>query len=377
MVHFGAYMEYCDIYDIPCILGSMGNSLCSDLTASLTSPERSSQQLARTRSRCGVRFGFTFSRSIFNFTREVESTVSSYEVSIWRSLWIDLFSQISVLSGAFVMVLWFFSLPATDIALGMIGSAMLKGLDQLMSMSSGSKGLENLHQHGCFGKDKISGIPFCDTCVYGKQQRVQFLVFPSPKIPACRDILEYVHADVCGPAKDPTQGGDRYFLSFPSVPLNGQCPEVVWCGKEIDYSNLRIFGCAVFVHQKLDKLEPRFVKCIFLGYSEGFKGYRLWLRSEPGFKVIISRDVIFNEFEFSCLPASVLVVNEPDPTPSEVEPMHVSKFDDSHDLPVETDNMHVDVIDDASNGLSAKNAQTSDVHVENVDNMHDTHVLDY
>ncbi|GFP96139.1 dolichol-phosphate mannosyltransferase subunit 1 [Phtheirospermum japonicum] len=36
----------------------------------------------------------TGSFSIFNFTREVESTVSSYEVSMWRSLWIYLFSQI-------------------------------------------------------------------------------------------------------------------------------------------------------------------------------------------------------------------------------------------------------------------------------------------
>ncbi|KAL0405318.1 UNVERIFIED_CONTAM: hypothetical protein Slati_3845700 [Sesamum latifolium] len=32
--------------------------------------------------------------SIFNFTRDVESTVSSYEVSMWRSLWNDLFSQV-------------------------------------------------------------------------------------------------------------------------------------------------------------------------------------------------------------------------------------------------------------------------------------------
>ncbi|XP_051135404.1 uncharacterized protein LOC127254360 isoform X2 [Andrographis paniculata] len=45
-----------------------------------------------------------FASSIFNFTRDVESTVSSYEVSIWRSLWNDLFSQVfralrSILNG--------------------------------------------------------------------------------------------------------------------------------------------------------------------------------------------------------------------------------------------------------------------------------------
>lgn len=31
---------------------------------------------------------------LFNLTRNVESTVSSYEVSVWRSLWNDLFSQV-------------------------------------------------------------------------------------------------------------------------------------------------------------------------------------------------------------------------------------------------------------------------------------------
>ncbi|KAL6538189.1 hypothetical protein OROGR_012177 [Orobanche gracilis] len=45
-----------------------------------------------------------FGSSIFNFTREVESRVNSYEVSMWRSLWNDLFSQVfralrSILNG--------------------------------------------------------------------------------------------------------------------------------------------------------------------------------------------------------------------------------------------------------------------------------------
>ncbi|KAL1562371.1 hypothetical protein AAHA92_04959 [Salvia divinorum] len=45
-----------------------------------------------------------FAGSLVSFTRDVESTVSSYEVSIWRALWNDLFSQIfralrSILNG--------------------------------------------------------------------------------------------------------------------------------------------------------------------------------------------------------------------------------------------------------------------------------------
>lgn len=33
----------------------------------------------------------------FQFTTNVESTVSSYEVSMWRSLWNDIFSQVILL----------------------------------------------------------------------------------------------------------------------------------------------------------------------------------------------------------------------------------------------------------------------------------------
>ncbi|KAL3849010.1 hypothetical protein ACJIZ3_010892 [Penstemon smallii] len=45
-----------------------------------------------------------FASSIFQFSRGVESTVSSYEVSVWRSLWNDLFSHVfralrSILNG--------------------------------------------------------------------------------------------------------------------------------------------------------------------------------------------------------------------------------------------------------------------------------------
>ena len=39
---------------------------------------------------------------------------------------------------------------------------------------------------------------------------------------------------------------------------------------------------------------------MFLGYPQGTKGYRLWVREGNGFKIINSRDVIFNETVFPC-----------------------------------------------------------------------------
>ena len=70
-----------------------------------------------------------------------------------------------------------------------------------------------------------------------------------------------------------------------------------WFGKTSNYDHLRIFGCKAYVHQSEEKLEPRSMKCIFLGYPEGVKGYRLWYKESPGVKIIISRDVMFNENE--------------------------------------------------------------------------------
>ncbi|CAH9139773.1 unnamed protein product [Cuscuta epithymum] len=153
----------------------------------------------------------------------------------------------------------------------------------------------------------------------------------------------------------------------PSVPLGGKCPESVFTGKKLDLTNLRVFGCAGYVHQKIDKLEPRSKKCVFLGYPEGVKGYRLWDRSEPGFKVVISRDVIFNENEFPCLTLPVHVPHND--APNEVEQVPVkfqSEFSAKNDL-------HENVLE--NQGESTSNEVEHDIHDENVfsenDDLHD------
>lgn len=37
------------------------------------------------------------------------------------------------------------------------------------------------------------------------------------------------------------------------------------------------------------------MKCVFLGYPEGVKAYRLWRLDEVSPRIIVSRDVVFNE----------------------------------------------------------------------------------
>ena len=81
----------------------------------------------------------------------------------------------------------------------------------------------------------------------------------------------------------------------PSTTLNFKTPEEVWSGHPLDYSRLKIFGCNAYAHVRQDKLEPRALKFIFLGYLEGVMAYKLWCL-EPGMrKCILSRDVGFNE----------------------------------------------------------------------------------
>ncbi|KAL0304083.1 UNVERIFIED_CONTAM: Retrovirus-related Pol polyprotein from transposon TNT 1-94 [Sesamum radiatum] len=179
------------------------------------------------------------------------------------------------------------------------------------------KGLDLLHKNGLL-PDKFKDLNFCDDCVLGKQHKVHFPASPYPNSPTSNDILDYVHADVWGPSNVETHGGNNsglpkffwgealltaaYLVNrSPSVPLLGKTPECVWSKSDIDLSSLRIFGCAAFALVNGNKLDPRSQKCVFIGYPEGVKGYRLWVRDQPGLRVVISRNVVFNESEFPCL----------------------------------------------------------------------------
>ena len=81
----------------------------------------------------------------------------------------------------------------------------------------------------------------------------------------------------------------------PSSGINFKKPVEMWSSKAANYSNLKIFGCPAFAHVKQGKLEPKALKCVFLGYLEGVKGYRLWCTNLKPPRCIVSRDVVFNE----------------------------------------------------------------------------------
>ncbi|WVZ07194.1 hypothetical protein V8G54_020540 [Vigna mungo] len=122
-----------------------------------------------------------------------------------------------------------------------------------------------------------------------------------------RTILERVRCMLLGSGLSKAFWGEAantavYLINrSPSSALNFKTPMEVWSGRPADYSHLRVFGSLAFAHVRGDKLDSRAAKCIFLGYADGVKGYRLWRLDSPS-KLIISRDVIFDETRMAMHP---------------------------------------------------------------------------
>nr|KYP64656.1 Retrovirus-related Pol polyprotein from transposon TNT 1-94 [Cajanus cajan] len=122
-----------------------------------------------------------------------------------------------------------------------------------------------------------------------------------------RTILERVRCMLLGSGLSKKFWGEAattaaYLINkCPSSALNHKTPMEAWHGKPVDYSNLRVFGSLAYAHVKEGKLEPRAVKCVFIGYPDGVKGYKLWKLEKGGGKCIISRDVTFDETKLGIL----------------------------------------------------------------------------
>ena len=89
----------------------------------------------------------------------------------------------------------------------------------------------------------------------------------------------------------------------PTKVLQGITLEEAWSKIKPDVSHFRVFGCEAWAHipdEKQKALQPKSEKCIFAGYSEDVKGYRL-LRPHSH-DIIIRRDVEFDENLLACEP---------------------------------------------------------------------------
>ena len=65
----------------------------------------------------------------------------------------------------------------------------------------------------------------------------------------------------------------------PTSALIDKTPQEVWTGKKPSIKYLKVFGCDAYVHvpkEKRSKLDNKGKKCIFIGYKDGMKWYKLW-----------------------------------------------------------------------------------------------------
>jgi transposase InsO family protein len=123
----------------------------------------------------------------------------------------------------------------------------------------------------------------------------------------------------------------------PTKALKNITPEEAWTKIKPDVSHFRVFGSIAWAHipdEKRKALQPKSEKCIFVGYSEDVKGYRL-LQPHCN-EIILRRDVKFDENLLACEPNSAVVPSsacEPSSTfvPSSVPILVSSSDDDSED----------------------------------------------
>jgi hypothetical protein len=82
----------------------------------------------------------------------------------------------------------------------------------------------------------------------------------------------------------------------PSSTLDDTNPHEAWSGKKPSLQHIRVFGCDAYVHvpkENKSKLDKKVEKCIFIGYKDGVKGYKLWNPKTK--KTVYSRDAVFRE----------------------------------------------------------------------------------
>src|SRR5579875_1494527 len=126
----------------------------------------------------------------------------------------------------------------------------------------------------------------------------------------------------------------------PTSAVHGMTPQEAWCGKKPCIAHMRVFGCIAYAKipdASRTRLEPKSVKCLFLGYCEGSKAYRLICLESKN--IIKCCDVTFcehgelqKELELgpsgSNVAKSVLIVDTP---PTSVVNEEVDDEEDSDD----------------------------------------------
>lgn len=97
---------------------------------------------------------------------------------------------------------------------------------------------------------------------------------------------------------DAFQTAAHIINGLPTPTLRGKSPMQILFKKHLNFTDLKVFGCTCFPYLKpynTHKFNFRTEKCVYLGPSPQHKGHRCLTTTD---RIIISRNVAFNELEF-------------------------------------------------------------------------------
>jgi len=113
----------------------------------------------------------------------------------------------------------------------------------------------------------------------------------------------------------------------PTSALKNMTPYECAYKRKPNVSNLRVWGCTAYVHIQKDKrkkFEPRMEKCIFIGYPDGYKGWKFY--NPVTKKTVISERAEFDERFFPGLRKTTIAM-----PPDTYQPPTVPSFVDLHE----------------------------------------------
>ncbi|GJZ51764.1 retrotransposon protein, putative, ty1-copia subclass [Tanacetum coccineum] len=161
------------------------------------------------------------------------------------------------------------------------------------------KRIEKLQHDGLLNSTDLRAFEKCVPCMSGKMARKPY----SHQVEKAKDILGLIHLDVCGPFKIMSRQGANYFITFTDdfsrygyVYLLKHKHEVFeTVGIKRLHDVLGVTTALALVKRdtltKPDKLEPRSIKCIFIGCLKEMMSYSLYYPPEN--KVLVARNAKF------------------------------------------------------------------------------------
>ncbi|GJU21741.1 zinc finger, CCHC-type containing protein [Tanacetum coccineum] len=147
------------------------------------------------------------------------------------------------------------------------------------------KRIEKLQHDGLLKSTDIKSFEKCVACMSGKMARKPY----SHQVERAKDLLGLIHTDDYA-----LESAARILNMVPTKKVE-KTPYEVWHGQAPKLSYLKVWGCEALVKRdtltKPDKLEPKSIKCIFIGYPKKTMGYSFYY--PPKNKIFVARNAEF------------------------------------------------------------------------------------